>query len=142
MSFLFLTATINLFYLGIVAPPRYAYEAVPGSTEKKETELALKLLYEIFDNSTAGTFVARAVARSLQGNWNIDRKITSHSASYPSGTLTGTAKFLPRFPTRDDGPCDLEYLYLEEGDFATETGLNFTAKRRQVMRSVPSLLFY
>ena len=122
-----------MFHLGLVSPSRYAYEPKPGSTESKETELALELFYKTFESSSAGTFVARAVARSLLGKWNIDRKITSHSASYPSGTLSGTAKFLPRFPTRDEGPCDLEYLYLEEGDFAADTGLTFTAKRRYVI---------
>ena len=115
---------------GLVSPPRYAYQKDPDSTESNETKLALDLFYEAFESSKAGAYVARAVARSLQGNWKLDRKIISHNASYPSGKLSGTAKFLPRFPTRDDGPCDVEYLYLEEGDFATESGLNFTAKRR------------
>ncbi|KAG9245656.1 flavin-containing monooxygenase-like protein [Calycina marina] len=119
---------------GQVSPNRYTYAKETGTTERHENELARSLFYMTFEKSKGGVFVAWAVCRSLQGNWKLERSITSHNDSYPSGTLSGTAKFVPRLPTGDDGPCDVEYLYLEQGDLSTETGMNFTAKRSYVYR--------
>jgi hypothetical protein len=86
--------------------------------------------------SRKGKFVARAIFRALQGTWKLDRMIDSNISTYPSGTVIGTAKFHPRAPTQDG--CDAEYLYVEDGEFKTETGLQFRATRRYVYRYTES----
>ena len=131
-----ITTIEDSFLLGQVFPPRYTYERTT-ETSQNETQLARKIFYETFEESKAGKFVARAVSRSLQGNWKLDRQIISHSSSYPSGSLTGMAKFLPRLSTADDATI-MEYLYLEEGNFSTDNGLNFTAKRRYGILCLPN----
>jgi hypothetical protein len=114
---------------GQVTPARYTDDNA-SATEKAETELALKLFYNTFDESAQGRYLARATFRAMQGDWKLNREIKSFIESYPSGTLDGSAQFLPRYPT-DEG-FDAEYLYLERGEFTSTTGLKFTAKRRYV----------
>lgn len=112
---------------GQVFPPRYTFDS-KSEVQARETDLALKLFYNTFEESAGGKFLPRAVFRALQGNWKLDRVINSVIDSYPSGKLKGTAQFLPRYPTADE--FDMEYLYLEKGDFKSTAGYTFSARRR------------
>ena len=113
---------------GLVFPPRYTY-ADSTETEKAETVRALMAFNDTFvDSEKKGKFLARAVFRAMQGDWKLERQIESFISTYPSGTFSATAKFLPRCPTEEG--YDGEYLYVESGEFSTTTGMKFTAKRR------------
>lgn len=87
-----------------------------------------------------GRFVARAVFRSLQGTWRLDRQLTSRLPSHPSGRFLGTAEFRLRAGTKDGLSTDTtevedEYLYVEDGTFtAANGGPSFRATRRYVWR--------
>ncbi|KAI9642311.1 hypothetical protein NHQ30_009113 [Ciborinia camelliae] len=117
---------------GIVLPSRYLYSHA-SSTQKEQATLALSIIDSIFhSSSTRGAFVAKAIFRSLQGTWKLSRSLKSSLSTFPSGTFTGTAKFLPRLPTTTS--YNSEYLYIEEGDFVTDTGMSFRASRRYVYR--------
>lgn len=119
---------------GLVLPARYSYD-VTSDKQKSQIDFALTRFYDTFSRSENDRkYLARAVFRALQGDWKLEREITSFIASYPSGRLTGNAKLLPRFPTKEG--FDLEYLYLEKGDFTTTTGLHFSANRRYVLPTV------
>ena len=91
---------------------------------------------------SAGRFVARAVFRSLLGGWKLERRIVSNLPSHPSGTFSGTARFLLREGTADGREAvasrgqDLgqEYLYVEDGEFKADNGMVFRATRRYVYR--------
>jgi hypothetical protein len=113
---------------GIVLPPRY----LPSSASlasKQEAKIALEIIDHIFsDSASQGKFVARAVFRALQGIWHLDRSISSRLDTFPSGTLSGTASFLPRYPTNEG--AEMEYLYFEEGEFRPSWGGTMSAKRR------------
>lgn len=82
--------------------------------------------------SPQGRFLPRALFRALLGPWTLNRTIKSRHPGYPSGKLIGTAHFHPRTPT--DSAFDAEYLFVEDGDFVTETGIRFRASRRYVYR--------
>lgn len=122
---------------GQVTPARYTY-ADAGETEKAETNLALKLFYDAFEESRQGKYLAKVVFRAMQGDWKLNREIKSFIESYPSGTLEGTAQFLPRYPTEEG--FDFEYLYLEKGEFTSSSGLKFTAKRRYAIPEMTSIV--
>ncbi|CAK7227605.1 hypothetical protein SBRCBS47491_006627 [Sporothrix bragantina] len=83
-------------------------------------------------------FVARAVFRSLQGTWKLDRTLTSRLPSHPSGRFVGTAEFRLREGTKDgfsgSEMADDEYLYVEDGTFTALNGPSFRATRRYVWR--------
>jgi hypothetical protein len=117
-------------------PARYTQLAKESCQldEATANEIArqLSLAKETIQESRKGRLVARAIFRSLQGHWSLDRRIKSNISTYPSGKLTGTAKFHPRIPT--DAAFDGEYLFVEDGEFETETGLTFRATRRYVYR--------
>ncbi|KAI1491821.1 hypothetical protein F5X96DRAFT_678109 [Biscogniauxia mediterranea] len=113
-------------------------------------------------------FVAGAVFRSLLGTWRLSRSIRSRLPSHPSGRFEGTARFLLRRGTPDgrnrsrrgedndddnkqqegsDGKEkkeeeveveEEEYLYVEDGEFAADTGFRFRATRRYVWRYDPA----
>lgn len=116
---------------GCVVPFRYP----PANADKQsheECESSLQDMHNLLNESTHGVrFVARAVFRAMQGDWRLDRTITSHS-EHPSGKLIGIASFHPRQPT--DSAYEREYLYIEEGSFETTTGFTFRANRRYVHR--------
>lgn len=111
-------------------------------------------------------FVAKAIFRSLQGKWSLSRRIDSKHPGFPSGQFTGSAEFRPRVPTFTPSPrpteepdsptCStrivqdrnppffetpggevLEYLYIEQGNFATDTGFAMTGSRRYIYRYHP-----
>ncbi|KAL1889631.1 hypothetical protein Sste5346_008749 [Sporothrix stenoceras] len=85
-------------------------------------------------------FVARAVFRSLQGTWKLDRTLTSRLPSHPSGRFVGTAEFRLRQGTKDglsetEKKAEVdEYLYVEDGTFTALNGPSFRATRRYVWR--------
>ncbi|EHL02041.1 putative Uncharacterized monooxygenase [Glarea lozoyensis 74030] len=116
---------------GGVFGPRYLPSTTPES-EKQEADKTLAMITKSMQDCESGKYVARAAFRAMQGDWKLNRTITSRIASYPSGTLTGQAYFNPRAPT--DALADLEYLYLENGEFSADNGFNFTAKRTYVHR--------
>lgn len=119
---------------GLVLPSRYLSDSA-SEAQRKEAESALFIVNQtLSDSATAGKYVARAAFRAMQGEWILNRTITSRIATYPSGTLSGTAFFKPRFPTNEG--FDLEYLYLENGEFKAESGLRFNAKRRYLSPSL------
>jgi hypothetical protein len=109
---------------GIVLPARYAYE----HQDKEEIHKAISSVKKAVTESAVGRFIARAVFKALQGRWNVSRRFTSRDVWNPSGNFEGTASFHPRDPT--DDAYDLEYLYMEEGEFTTDKGLKFRANRR------------
>lgn len=111
-------------------------------------------------------FVAKVIFRSLQGKWALSRRIDSRHSGFPSGQFTGSAEFRPRTPTFTPSPrpeeepnspsCStrlvqdrnppsaetpggevLEYLYIEQGNFATDTGSTMTGNRRYIYRYHP-----
>jgi hypothetical protein len=102
--------------------------------QKKEAKTALDNLDKIFSESSKNMkFLSRAVFRALQGKWSLQRTITSRIDTFPSGTLHGTANFLPRSPT---GGADMEHLYFEEGEFRPSWGGTMHAKRSYVYHYV------
>jgi hypothetical protein len=119
---------------GAVSPARY----LSPTDEKTEADKIMADMHRIWTSCREnGIYVPRAVFRALHGNWTLHRRITSSKGALPSGVFSGTAKFLPRFPTPDKsgGKFDLEYLYIETGTF-TPTGAAqpITASRRYVYR--------
>ncbi|KAK4156643.1 hypothetical protein C8A00DRAFT_30496 [Chaetomidium leptoderma] len=132
--------------MDILTPARYPPKS---PTESQQTEV-IKSLQQTEATAWAGVggskFVARAVFRSLLGEWKLERSLVSKLPSHPSGHFSGTAKFLLRNGTGDgreaefdalggeDGDPGLEYLYIEEGDFKASNGLTFRATRRYVWR--------
>ncbi|KFY29706.1 hypothetical protein V494_08531 [Pseudogymnoascus sp. VKM F-4513 (FW-928)] len=121
-------------YCTPVSPALYAtgLQGLGGDEEAIESKEALQLIQQEVDGSRSGKFVAKAIFRSLQGNWVLNRTINSNISTYPSGSLVGTARFYPRRPTAEGFAA--EYLYVEDGDFKTDTGMQFRATRRYVYR--------
>lgn len=117
---------------GSVLPARY----LADDDDRKEAEITMAEFHECWTACHQGRYVARAAFRALQGHWNIMRRIDSRNSTFPSGVLTGTASFHPRFPSRDKSgqAFDLEYLYVETGVFSTDTGVTMNATRRYVYR--------
>ncbi|ODA77823.1 hypothetical protein RJ55_06425 [Drechmeria coniospora] len=114
-------------------------------------ESAALSVQDTLDVTAAGlgtpTFISRAVFRSLLGTWKLHRQITSRLPSHPSGSFGGTAQFLLREKSTDgtsaggggdddddDDDDGLEYLYVEAGEFTTDSGFRFPATRRYVWR--------
>lgn len=139
--------------MDIITPARYTPKDL-SVTQKAEVEESLRQTRETaLAGLTKGKFVARAVFRSLLGEWQLERDLISKLPSHPSGHWSGTAKFLLRQGTSDGLQCvkgddtspsvddenddtdsGLEYLYIEEGIFSTNTGISFPATRRYVWR--------
>ncbi|KAK6501202.1 hypothetical protein TWF481_009046 [Arthrobotrys musiformis] len=119
-----------------------------GESRRKENEKNLSITEEVVTAGiTGGRFVARAVFRSLLGEWKLDREFISKRPEQPSGRFIGTATFSLRNGTphgreeefakieRDGGDPGFEYLYVEDGEFIDEAkGLKFNATRRYVWR--------
>lgn len=118
---------------GAVSPARY----LSPEDEKAEADAIIADMHRIWTACRSEcTYVPRAVFRALQGTWAVHRRITSSKGALPSGVFSGTANFYPRFPTTDKSSAksDLEYLYVETGTFALESGGSITASRRYVYR--------
>ena len=78
------------------------------------------------------TATKRIIFDSLQGDWRLSRTLKSTIASYPSGALTGNAKFEQRTIIASES-CD-ESLYSEEGEFVTDGNLTMRARRQYAYR--------
>jgi tRNA A64-2'-O-ribosylphosphate transferase len=63
--------------------------------------------------------------------WKFTRTLQSALASHPSGTVTGSATFR-RCSYAGAPPDSSTMLYSEEGEFVTESGQRFTARRKYV----------
>lgn len=119
----------------VVTPARYA-------DDENGADVALSLRHTtavVQAGLTQARFVARAVFRSLQGRWHLERDLVSALPSHPSGRFVGTAEFRLRNGTSDgeeqqDLSEDSEYLYVEDGTFTATSGLSFRATRRYVWR--------
>jgi hypothetical protein len=113
---------------GPAFPARYC-----GDSANDEATSVVNEVSELFKASqNEAKFVAAAVFRGMQGIWTISRRISSHKVSMPGGTFNGTAHFHPRFPT--DATFVAEYLYIEEGTLALESGPSLPATRRYIYR--------
>ncbi|KAI4951197.1 hypothetical protein J4E91_003903 [Alternaria rosae] len=66
---------------------------------------------------------------SSDKSWTFTRQLRSTLPTHPSGTVTGTATF-----TSCNLPASFPptLLYAEEGEFSTDTGLKFNARRKYV----------
>ena len=126
--------------MDILTPARYS--SLDSSKERlAEVE---KSLCSTHNTAIAGLsnrrFVARAVFRSLLGEWKLERDLVSRLNTHPSGKFVGTAKFLLRAGTTDGrhtsegADLGLEYLYIEDGEFSASNKMTFRATRRYVWR--------
>ncbi|PFH63419.1 hypothetical protein XA68_10008 [Ophiocordyceps unilateralis] len=135
--------------LDMLTPSRYVSPTDDGPARDEAAKSILNTVDATATSLTSPKFVARAVFRSLLGSWKLDRSLISRLPSHPSGHFSGTAKFLLREATADGMRCvgeastddevvsggpAMEYLYVEEGEFKTDTGLAFRATRRYVWR--------
>ncbi|KAI8635422.1 hypothetical protein F5Y19DRAFT_407707 [Xylariaceae sp. FL1651] len=142
--------------MDILTPARY----VSMRASEVQHQQARQNLEATHNTAVAGLtgrrFVAGAVFRSLLGEWNLERDLVSKLPSHPSGRFVGTAKFCLRSGTTDGrenelpasntageptddstDPTDLglEYIYIEDGEFAAAgTEMRFRATRRYVWR--------
>ncbi|RFU78500.1 hypothetical protein TARUN_3747 [Trichoderma arundinaceum] len=140
----------NNLPLDALTPARYPSPR-DDPEAKEEAEKSLKQTRDLaVECLTTPRFVARGVFRSLLGTWRLERDLTSRLPSHPSGQFVGTAQFLLREPTSeglqcasdpnstvacdDSGEEDLEYLYIEDGEFKTTSGFGFKATRRYIWR--------
>lgn len=129
--------------MDVVTPARYPSKSLDAEQEAEVRKSLTQTHETLVAGLSGGRFVAKAVFRSLLGEWKLERRIVSKLASHPSGTFSGTARFLLREGTADgregsngDGERDLgmEYLYVEDGEFKADNGMAFRATRRYVYR--------
>ena len=114
---------------GPMVPARYPYT---GDDARETIEILAHLDSTLQRASAETTFVAKAAFRAMQGTWNIRRFLKSAIPAYPSGNFTGIADFHPMQPT--DKKYDAEYLYVEEGELVTDSGIRMGGSRRYVYR--------
>lgn len=131
--------------LNILTPSRYP-DPSDDEVAKEEARKQRKDTHNVaLAGLTSPRFVARAVFRSLLGTWKLERDLESKLPTHPSGHFSGTAQFLLRQKTTNGMQCaidgtpasddeGLEYLYIEDGEFKTESGFGFKATRRYVWR--------
>ncbi|OAL51372.1 hypothetical protein IQ07DRAFT_586897 [Pyrenochaeta sp. DS3sAY3a] len=74
-------------------------------------------------------FSALQTPSSSSAPWTFTRTLASALPTHPSGSVTGTATFTPCALPSGSPPT---LLYAEEGEFVTDTGLRFTARRKYV----------
>ncbi|KAM0463208.1 hypothetical protein ACHAPV_003336 [Trichoderma viride] len=144
------TLSRNNLPLDTLTPARYPSPS-DDAAAKEEAEKSLKQTRDLsIECLTTPRFVARGVFRSLLGEWRLERDLTSRLPSHPSGKFVGTAQFLLRERTSEGLQCaadpnstascdedsgeDLEYLYIEDGEFKTTSGFGFRATRRYIWR--------
>jgi hypothetical protein len=138
----------NSLPLDMLTPARYPSPTDDSSAKADAEKLRQDTVQVSIDGLTTPRFVPRAVFRSLLGTWKLERDLTSRLPSHPSGHFSGTAQFLLRERTSDGLQCamqglelsesnqegDMEYLYIEDGEFKTNQGFGFRASRRYVWR--------
>jgi hypothetical protein len=126
--------------MDILTPARYPSKNLSAQQEEEVRKSLADTHATLIAGLAQAKFVARAVFRSLLGNWRLSRRIVSKLPSHPSGTFTGTAKFHLRDGTVDGRDTALgsdlgqEYLYVEDGEFRADNGMVFRATRRYVYR--------
>lgn len=132
--------------LNMLTPSRYPDTTDDDQAKEEARRMRGDTHKTILAGLTTPRFVSRAVFRSLLGTWNLERDLVSKLPTHPSGHFSGTAKFLLRNKTTEGLQCTTdgvpspssssgwEYLYIEEGEFKTETGFGFRATRRYVWR--------
>lgn len=143
----------NAKSMDILTPARYVSKQATAA-QQAEADRSLRQTYETaLAGLIKGKFVAKAVFRSLLGEWQLERDLVSKLPSHPSGHWSGTAKFLLRQGTKDGRQCvkddssngtdkdgleeddpGMEYLYIEEGEFKMTNGLTIPATRRYIWR--------
>ncbi|KAK4184164.1 hypothetical protein QBC35DRAFT_506512 [Podospora australis] len=129
-----------------LTPARYPSKHLSEPRQAQVDKSLRQTEATIWAAMTSDKFAAKAVFRSLLGEWKLERELISKLPSHPSGHFSGTAKFLLRAGTREgresefdrfaaeDGDPVTEYLYIEEGDFKATNGFSFRATRRYVWR--------
>ncbi|RYP59164.1 hypothetical protein DL770_010264 [Monosporascus sp. CRB-9-2] len=127
--------------MDILTPARYCQAGGDGRRAAEATRSLAQTQETVAAALGGARFVARAVFRSLLGEWSLERDIVSRLPSHPSGRFVGTARFLLRAGTADgrrgtdpDADLGLEYLYVEDGEFSASNGMRFRATRRYVYR--------
>jgi hypothetical protein len=133
--------------LDMLTPARYPASGNNAKDHDEAADLLEQTRKTIIEGLTTPRFVARAVFRSLSGTWNLERDLISKLPSHPCGHFSGKAHFYLRSKTPDGLQCSadgssvldpdspgMEYLYVEDGEFKTDSGLNFRATRRYIWR--------
>ncbi|KAK3948858.1 hypothetical protein QBC32DRAFT_373222 [Pseudoneurospora amorphoporcata] len=132
--------------MDILTPARYPAKRATEAQRTEVTKSIQQTESTTWSGVSSARFVAKAVFRSLLGEWKLERDLVSRLPTHPSGHFSGTARFLLRERTRDgreaehdaalerDDYVGLEYLYIEEGMFAASNGFSFRATRRYVWR--------
>ncbi|KAI1422879.1 hypothetical protein F5Y12DRAFT_575258 [Xylaria sp. FL1777] len=141
--------------MDILTPARYISQGASEAQREQAANSLKSTHHTALGGLTGRSFIAAAVFRSLLGEWNLERDLVSKLPSHPSGRFVGTAKFLLRTGTVDgreykfsttgppgesDDAADtsdtgLEYLYIEDGEFAAAgTNMRFRATRRYIWR--------
>ncbi|KAF5023683.1 hypothetical protein F66182_4249 [Fusarium sp. NRRL 66182] len=139
----------NNLPLDMLTPARYSNPSDDQESKDAATKSLEQAHKTATDGLTTSRFIAHAVFRSLLGTWKLERDLVSKLPSHPSGHFSGTAQFLLREKTADGLRCatnpsqnttdseeelGMEYLYIEEGEFKTDSGFGFRATRRYVWR--------
>ena len=114
---------------GQVTSARYL---APGNDRAEAQKTMASLQRTVRASQETGLYAPRATFRALQGDWKLNRRLSSARPEFPSGTFMGTASFYPRRPTSP--AFDLEYLYVERGTLVTEQGARMEAHRAYVWR--------
>ncbi|EAA35704.2 hypothetical protein GE21DRAFT_1925 [Neurospora crassa] len=132
--------------MNILTPARYPAKRAGEAQRTEATKAIQQTESTAWSGASSARFVAKAVFRSLLGEWKLERDLVSRLPTHPSGNFSGTARFLLRERTRDgreaehdaalekDDDIGLEYLYVEEGMFTASNGFSFRATRRYVWR--------
>lgn len=110
------------------------------TAEKSVSSILEKLSHDDEKSSFEENVAANASVKILpkdvflifKGYWNVDRRLESEMNTFPSGNFKGAASFEMRSPT--DSAYDVEYLYMENGEFCSDQGLVIPATRRYVYR--------
>lgn len=138
----------NSLPLDMLTPARYPSPSDHASAREDSEKLRQDTVRVAIEGLTTPRFMPRAVFRSLLGTWKLERDLTSRLPTHPSGHFSGTAQFLLRDKTSDGLQCakqelemsnceedvGMEYLYIEDGEFKTDSGFGFRATRRYVWR--------
>ena len=87
-------------------------------------------MFEEYDLDPTSTIFSHLTTPDSQP-WKFTRRLRSALASHPSGTVTGRATF-KQCAYAGAPPDTATVLYNEEGEFVTDAGLRFTARRKYV----------
>jgi cation diffusion facilitator CzcD-associated flavoprotein CzcO len=112
-----------------------------------ETQCLLNgLEHTLSSSADSAAFVASAIFRALHGSWRLRRTYTSRNSLFPSGSSSGTARFVFRKPVGEVNmdACseskyrDLvhvkEHLYSESTEVLTSTNREFHGSQQYVYR--------